>query len=184
MLNRWQHIVYITAVFALVAIAASAYAQQAPLLVIQDSGWANTGYQSTPPAALIMSMGACNQPCSDNMMSMLNALTFYPSTHIQTVTITSAWGNAFTDLASVFAQGGEINWSVIQVLSNDGLVPSNFLSSYQGNGSSANLKSATVTSIEVIIKPFAFHETSIGDWTAIGSDGLAPQMTIRVYATY
>ena len=188
MLHRWKFAIYITAVLAFVAVAATAYAQQ-PILVIQNSGWANSNIQTTPPAAFIMDSGVCisGEPtCSSLLsnMSALNPLTFYPSTHVQTVTITSAWGSTFDAFAAVFAQGGGIEYEVAQVLSNDGLIPYNFYTSYQGNSGVYNLKPATVTSVQLILAPFTFQMTSIGDWVAVGNNGKPPQMTIRVYGTY
>jgi len=182
MLNRWKVLACIASLFAFMTIAANA--QQRPILVIQEAGWANTGIQSTPPAALIVGTGVCIGCSNFGQTNALSALTFYPSSHVQTVTITSSWGSSFTAYAGVFATGGEINWTVAQVLSNDGLVPTDFRSSYQGNGGSVNLNPATVTSVEVILAPYTFQLTSIGDWVAVGSNGLPPQMTIRVYGTY
>jgi hypothetical protein len=185
--HRSKFVICITAVIAFAAVAGSAYAQQ-PIFVIQEAGWANSGIQSTPPAALIVGTGACIQGPNCNVsiteMSTLNPLMFYPSSHVQTVTITSAWGTTFDAYASVFAQGGNINWSVAEVLSNDGLVPANFFQSNQANGGTVNRKPATVTSVQVILAPFTFQQTSGGWWVAIGSNGIAPQMTIRVYGTY
>jgi hypothetical protein len=184
MLNRWKFVISLTV--ASVMIAANGYAQS-PILVIKDSGWANTNTQSTPPAALIMATGDCVQSSTCwlniSVMSALNPLTFYPSSHVQTVTITSSWGPTFDAYASVFAAGGNVNYAVIQVLSNDGLIPSNFFTSYQGNAGTANLKAATVTSVTVTVAPFAFQQTSGGWWVAVGNDGNPPQMNIKVSGT-
>jgi hypothetical protein len=182
MLNHSRVLACVTALLAFMTIAANA--QQSPILVIQEAGWANTGIQSTPPAALVVGTGACIGCSNFGQTNALSALTFYPSSHVQTVSITSSWGSSFTAYAGVFATGGEINWTLAQVLSNDGLVPANFSTSYQSNGGTVNLKPATVTSVQVILAPFTFQITSIGDWVAVGSNGLPPQMTIRVYGTY
>jgi hypothetical protein len=184
MLNRWKFV--ISLIVASVMISANGYAQS-PILVIKDSGWANTSPQSTPPAALIMATGACVQSSicwlDISVMSALNPLTFYPSSHVQTVTITSSWGSTFDAYASVFANGGNVDWAVIQVLSNDGLIPSNFFTNSQGNAGTANLPAATVTSVTVAIAPFTFQQTSGGWWVAVGSNGNPPHMNIRVSGT-
>lgn len=81
----------------------------------------------------------------------------------------------------MFSQGGTINWSVAEVASNDGLIPSNFLTSNQANGSTVTLSATTVTSVQIAIAPFVFQKTSGGWWVAVGTDGNQPKMTIRVY---
>lgn len=186
--KRVGRIIAVLTFVAIAMMAADANAQQGPLFFFRDSGWANSGVQPTPPAALIMSSGVCiaGPNCNDfgNGADYLNPLTFYPSNHTQTVTITAAWGSTFDTLASVFAQGGQIDYSVIQVLSNDGLIPSNFFQNNQGSGGSANLRPATVTSVEVQLAPFVFQQTSGGWWVAVGSDGNPPTMNISVYGTY
>jgi hypothetical protein len=174
-------------IVAFVAMAAYGDAQQQPIFIYRDAAWANSIVQPTPPAALIMSTGTCTQGPNCNSsgagMNNLNALTFYPSNHIQTVTITSAWGSSFDAFASVFTQGGDIEYWGPQVLSNDGLVPANFFQVNQANGGTVNLKPATVTSVEVVLAPFKFKQSS-GSWVAVGSDGNAPEMNILVYGTY
>lgn len=163
-----------------------AYSQQL-LFVDHDAAWGNTGFQQTPPAAFIMSAGACVESNDCNFSSgagMLNPLTFYPSTHTQTVTITSGWGQAYTAFAQVFARGGNIGWSVPRVLTNDGQVPPNFFQSNQSDGGSHVFNPATVTSVEVVLAPFTFQETASGYWEAVGSDGNPPQMLVRVYGSY
>jgi hypothetical protein len=183
-----RHIGCIAAIIAFIAVVSYADAQQQPIFVFRDSAWANTGVQSTPPAAVITSAGVCAQGPNCNSygegMNNLNPLTFYPSSHIQTVTVTSAWGSAFDAFASVFTQGGEIDYWVPQLLSNDGLAPSNFFQGSQTSGGTAKLKAATATSVEVLLAPFTFQQTSGGWWVAVGNDGYPPQMTIRVYGTY
>ncbi|MGC2477349.1 MAG: hypothetical protein WA485_23625 [Candidatus Sulfotelmatobacter sp.] len=159
---------------------------QGLLYVLRDSAWANTGVQPTPPAAVVVTAGACNQGIGScggfgNGQNYLNPLTFYPSKNIQKVTITSAWGSAFTTVANVFAQGGTVPFWVPQVLSNDGLIPAGFPQNSQGDGGNANVNPATVTSIEIILYPFTFQQTAGGFWVAVGSDGNAPQMIFRVY---
>ena len=187
-MNRQRRFLHILAAIAFLALAANAFAQQRPIWVIQNSGWANSNVQSTPPAAVIMSTGACtpgpNCDVSIAEMSALNPLTFYPSSHIQSVTVTSAWGPTFDAYASVFAQGGNTNYSVAQVLTNDGVIPSNFFQNNQANGGTVNLKPATVTSVQVLLAPFSFQLTSGGWWVAVGKDGKPPQMSIRVYGSY
>jgi hypothetical protein len=186
-MNRRKLVICIAAIVAFAGIAAKGYAQQPPILLIRDAAWANSGTQPTPPAALIVGTGICvyGPNCANSItdMSTLNPLTFYPSSHVQTVTITSAWGPTFDSYAGVFTLGGDLSWSVVQILSNDGLVPSSFFQSSQGNGGTINLNPATVTSVQFILAPFRFQQTSGGWWIAVGSDGLAPQMNIRVNGT-
>jgi hypothetical protein len=178
----------IVAALAFVAMASNGDAQQQPIFVYRDSGWANSIVQPTPPAALIMSTGVCTQGPNGNGfgagMNNLNPLTFYPSGCVQTVTVTSAWGSTFDAFVSVFGQGGDIDYWGPELLSNDGLVPSNFFQVNQANGGTVKLKPATVTSVEVVLAPFTFQQASGGWWVAVGNDGNSPQMTIRVVGTH
>lgn len=172
----------------LVTIAALTSSSQAQQLLFTggDTGWGTIGPQATPPAAFIYSTGVCINPnCDFNSgMGMLNPLTFYPSTHTQTVTVTSGWGSAFSAFASIFAQGGTIRFINMRVLTNDGLVPSNFFQSHADDGGQHQFNPLTATSIEFLIAPFNFQQLSDGTWEAIGSDGNPPQILVRVYGSY
>ena len=171
-----------------VTILSSYGTAQQLLFSIRDTGSANTNIQSTPPAALIMSAGACLQGpnCSTfgAGMNNLNPLLFYPSSHWQTVTITSAWGPSFNTFASVFSPGGNLNLWVPQFLTDDGLVPSNFFQSNQSGGGPLYSNPATVSSVVIVLAPFTFQQMPAGWWEAIGTGGQPPVLTIRVYGKY
>jgi hypothetical protein len=180
-----KHIGRIIATLAFAGIASYANAQQQLLFSAHESIFPNTSVQSTPPAAMIMSAGVCIQglACLDSGFSYLNPLTFYPSSHVQTVTVTSSWGSTFDAFASVFGNGGDICFSLAEVLSNDGLAP-NF---FQDNSESAgchNLKAATATSVEIEVAPFTFQQTINGWWIAVGTNGKPPLLNVNVYGTY
>jgi hypothetical protein len=176
---------YVTTAIIWLGLASLGHAQQM-LFVAHDSGWGRMVHQQTPPAAFVMSVGVCNRHDNDNCdfgacAGMLNPLIFYPSTHTQTVTITSATGQAFKTFAQVFAQGGDIGWAVPRVLSNSGLVPLNFFPVNLSDGGNRVFSPATVTSVKVVLAPFAFQQKAPGEWEAVGGDGNPPQMLVQVY---
>jgi hypothetical protein len=187
-MNCRKYIARAAVSFAFALLASYGYAQQQPILVLRDTGWANTGFQGTPPSALIMTVGVCIKApdCNDfgGGKNNVNPLTFYPSSHTQRITITSAWGPTFDAFAGVFAQGGKVGFWVSQILSNDGLVPDDFPQISQGSGGTATLQPATAASIQVELAPFRFQKTEGGWWVAVGNNGNAPHMSIGVYGSY
>lgn len=160
---------------------------QQPILRLADSGWGNTGIQTTPPAAFVVSVGFCvtgpNCNSSGNGMSNLNPLTFYPSGCPQRVKIYS--GAVFDAIASVFAQSGNITYWVPRVLSNDGSVPPNFFQSNQGDGGEVVIgHPSTITYIEIALGGFTFQPFQIDggeDWQLVGADGTPPPLQIAVF---
>jgi hypothetical protein len=166
---------------------ASGSAQQKPIFVDRNSGWGNTGIQSTPPVAFIVSAGICIEGNNCNSsggpaMSYLVPMTFYPSGCTQHLTISS--GTAFSAIANVFAQGGELVFQVPRVLSNDGSVPSNFFQANQSDGGPFGANPAVITSIEITIAPFTFQLTSGGWWQTVGENGNPPALTISVFGSH